>query len=91
MTASGVASGQVRSEDDVRALTEDYFDAARRDWRVRPGQHLDVAIYAHGGLVSERDAAAAFAHVVPDARAQTLAAALWPGPLCPRASNPSGR
>ena len=59
------AGGFRTSEDDVRTLTEDFLDAARRDWRVRPGQPLDIAIYAHGGLVSERDAGAAFARWWP--------------------------
>ena len=59
------AGGFRTSEDDVRALTEDFLDAARRDWRVRPGRPLDIAIYAHGGLVSEREASAAFARWWP--------------------------
>ncbi len=59
------AGGFRTSEDDLRALTEDFLDAARRDWRVRPGRPLDIAIYAHGGLVSERDAGAAFARWWP--------------------------
>lgn len=52
-------------DDDVRALAEDYLDAARKHWRVRPGRPLDIVIYAHGGLVSERDASATFARWWP--------------------------
>lgn len=57
LAASGVFRTQ---EDDLRALVQDYLDAARREWRVRPGRPLDIALYAHGGLVSERAAAATF-------------------------------
>jgi hypothetical protein len=47
-------------DDDVRSITEDYLEAARRDWGVRPGRPLDIVLYAHGGLVSEGNAAATF-------------------------------
>ncbi len=54
-------SGAFRTgEDDVRALVTDYLDAARRDWNVKPGEPLDLCLYAHGGLVGEDDAAATF-------------------------------
>jgi hypothetical protein len=59
-------SGAFRTtEDDVRALTQDYLDTARRTWGVKPGQALDIAIYAHGGLTGERDAEATFARWLP--------------------------
>ena len=59
-------SGTFRTRpDDVRALATDYLDAARREWKVKAGQPLDVAIYAHGGLIGEGDAAATFAQWLP--------------------------
>ena len=59
-------SGAFRTrEDDVRALATDYLGAARREWRLRDSDALDVAIYAHGGLIGEADAAATFAQWMP--------------------------
>ena len=59
-------SGVFRTrEDDVRALATDYLGAARKAWRVRESEALDVAIYAHGGLIGEADAAATFAQWMP--------------------------
>ena len=60
-------SGTFRTRvDDVRALATDYLDAARREWKVRPGAPIDVAIYAHGGLVPESTAATTFAKWLPE-------------------------
>ena len=60
-------SGTFRTHaDDVRALVTDYLDAARREWNVKPGRPLDIAIYAHGGLVPEASAAATFARWMPE-------------------------
>jgi len=59
-------SGAFRTtEDDVRALATEYLDAARREWRVRPGSPIDIAIYAHGGLTGERESAATIARWLP--------------------------
>lgn len=59
-------SGAFRTQaSDVRALATDYLDAARREWGVKPGKPLDIAIYAHGGLTGERDAEATFARWLP--------------------------
>jgi hypothetical protein len=59
-------SGAFRTgPDDVRALVSDYLDAARREWKVRAGQPLDIALYVHGGLIGEGDAAATFARWLP--------------------------
>lgn len=59
-------SGAFRtSADDVRALVTDYLDAARSEWKVKPGRPLDIAIYAHGGLVPEAAAADTFARWLP--------------------------
>ena len=55
-------SGAFRTgEDDVRALVTQYLDAARKDWGVKPGQPLDICLYAHGGLTGEGEAAQSFA------------------------------
>ena len=60
------ASGAFRTrEDDVRALVTDYLDAARKDWKIKAGAPIDIAIYAHGGLVPEAGAAATFARWLP--------------------------
>jgi hypothetical protein len=51
------SSGLFRtSEDDVRAIVDIHLAEARRRWRLarRP---IDVCVYAHGGLVGEKDAA----------------------------------
>jgi hypothetical protein len=59
-------SGAFRTrEDDVRALVTDYLDAARADWKIKPGRPIDIAIYTHGGLVPEASAAATFARWLP--------------------------
>ena len=59
-------SGTFRtSAEDVRALAHEYLDAARRQWRVPAGKPVDVAIYAHGGLNSEAEAARTFARWMP--------------------------
>lgn len=59
-------SGSFRtSPEDVRALAHEYLDAARRQWKVPAGKPIDIAVYAHGGLTSETDAAATFARWMP--------------------------
>ena len=59
-------SGAFRTRrDDVRALATDYLDAARREWKVKAGQPIDIALYVHGGLLGEGDAAATFAQWLP--------------------------
>lgn len=59
-------SGTFRtSQEDVRALAHDYLDAARKQWKVAAGKPVDIAIYAHGGLTSENEAAATFARWLP--------------------------
>jgi hypothetical protein len=44
-------------EDDLRALVEHHMPIAAAKWGIPANGHLDVAIFAHGGLTSE-DAAA---------------------------------
>lgn len=59
-------SGTFRTgEADVRALAFDYLTAARDQWGIRAGKPVDVAVYAHGGLTSEAQAAATFARWMP--------------------------
>lgn len=59
-------SGSFRtSPEDVRALAHEYLDAARRQWKVAVGKPIDIAVYAHGGLTSETEAAATFARWMP--------------------------
>ena len=59
-------SGTFRtSEADVRALAHEYLEAARDEWRIAAGKPVDVAIYAHGGLTAEGEAAATFARWMP--------------------------
>jgi hypothetical protein len=59
-------SGSFRtSPEDVRALAHEYLDAARRQWKVPAGKPIDIAVYAHGGLTSETEAAATFARWMP--------------------------
>lgn len=59
-------SGSFRTrEDDVRALATEYLGAACDEWKLAKGRPVDIAIYAHGGLTGEDDAAAAFARWLP--------------------------
>ena len=59
-------SGTFRtSSEDVRTLAHDYLGAARDQWKVAKGKPLDIAVYAHGGLTSEAEAAATFARWLP--------------------------
>ena len=50
--------------DDVRAIVDVHLARARELWQAG-GEPVDVCIYAHGGLVGERDAAAHAAKLVP--------------------------
>lgn len=52
------------SADDVRAIVEVHMKRARELWGAGEAP-LDVCLYAHGGLVSERDAAAHAAKLIP--------------------------
>src|SRR5581483_6650636 len=60
------ASGRFRTqESDVSALVTLHVDQARRRWKLGPKEPIDIAIYAHGGLVSENDAAAIASDWIP--------------------------
>jgi hypothetical protein len=50
--------------DDVRAIVEVHLKQARETWEVGDTP-VDVCLYAHGGLVGEKDAAAHAANWIP--------------------------
>jgi len=58
-------SGEFRTTpDDLRALVEIHLVEARRRWGLGNAP-IDVCVYAHGGLVGEKDAAKAAAGWIP--------------------------
>ncbi|MCW7537651.1 C1 family peptidase [Aquabacterium sp. A7-Y] len=58
-------SGVFRTRpDDVRALVDVHLAKARERWGLQE-QPVDVCIYAHGGVVSEQDAAQVAARWIP--------------------------
>ncbi len=61
------ATGEFRtSEADVAALVTTRLASACAEWGITAGDTVDIAVYAHGGLVSEKDAAAAAAVWIPE-------------------------
>ena len=51
-------TGEFRTQkDDVEALVTHHLNTAIKTWQLRPGDPVDIAIYAHGGLTSEDTAA----------------------------------
>lgn len=59
-------TGDFRTQDtDVDLLVNEQLGAARRDWGLARNDPVDIAIYAHGGLTSESDAAATAAKWIP--------------------------
>ncbi len=59
-------TGEFRTQDtDVTALVTQQMDDARKKWGLGGGDVVDVAIYAHGGLTSEDDAANTAAKWIP--------------------------
>lgn len=59
-------SGTFRTlPSDLNALATIHLDAALDVWKLRPGQPIDIAIYAHGGLVGEEAAADTAARWIP--------------------------
>jgi len=59
-------TGDFRTQDsDVTALLNQQLGEARQKWGLRDSQPVDVAIYAHGGLTSENDAAKTAAQWIP--------------------------
>lgn len=68
MANNGLLSntGDFRTQDsDVDALVNQQVAIARSKWGLKTGDKLDVAIYAHGGLVNEDVAALTAAKWVP--------------------------
>lgn len=59
-------TGEFRTQDaDVEALVTLHLAAARKAWGLSPADPVNIAIYAHGGLTSERDAAETAAKWIP--------------------------
>ncbi|MBI4196130.1 MAG: C1 family peptidase [Betaproteobacteria bacterium] len=59
-------TGRFRTQPgDVQALVTMHLDAARKSWGLARNTPADVAIYAHGGLTSEEDAAKTAAKWIP--------------------------
>lgn len=59
-------TGDFRTQDaDIEALVNLHLGAARTAWGLSKNEPVDIAIYAHGGLTSEGDAAATAAKWIP--------------------------
>ncbi|CAN5859929.1 C1 family peptidase [soil metagenome] len=59
-------TGDYRTNDsDIEALVTQHLVIAREKWQLGKDDVVDIAIYAHGGLTSESDAAATAAKWIP--------------------------
>lgn len=59
-------TGQFRTQvGDVDALVNLHITEARKNWGLKDNAPTDIAIYAHGGLTSEEDAALTAASWIP--------------------------
>lgn len=59
-------TGQFRTQvGDVDALVNLHIAEARKNWGLKDNAPTDIAIYAHGGLTSEEDAALTAASWIP--------------------------
>lgn len=59
-------TGEFRTQDsDIEALVNLHLGEARKAWGLKNNDAVDIAIYAHGGLTSESDAAATAAKWIP--------------------------
>lgn len=59
-------TGQFRTQaGDVEALVNVHIAEARKQWGLKGTMPTDIAIYAHGGLTSEEDAAETAAKWIP--------------------------
>lgn len=59
-------TGDFRTNDaDIDALVTHHLGTARSTWGLGKNDPVDIAIYAHGGLTSETDAAATAAKWIP--------------------------
>ena len=60
------ASGLFRTQEcDVKSLVTQHLEMARNTWGLKSNAPTDVAIYAHGGLTDEGDAADTAAKWIP--------------------------
>jgi hypothetical protein len=58
--------GRFRTDkDDLHDLALHYLPNALDDWKLKEDDPIDIALYAHGGLVSEDGAAATAAQWIP--------------------------
>lgn len=58
--------GEFRTQEtDIEALVNVHLGAARKAWGLDKSAPVDIAIYAHGGLTSEGDAAETAAKWIP--------------------------
>lgn len=59
-------TGEFRTQDsDLDALVNQHLNEARKVWALADSAAVDIAIYAHGGLTSEGDAAETAAKWIP--------------------------
>lgn len=59
-------TGDFRTQDsDIEALVNLHLGEARKAWGLKNNEPVDIAIYAHGGLTSENDAATTAAKWIP--------------------------
>ena len=59
-------TGEFRTrEDDLKMLVTGHLSEARKVWKLRDNDAIDIALYAHGGLTSEKDAAKTAASWIP--------------------------
>ena len=59
-------TGEFRTQDsDIEALVNLHLGEARKAWKLGKDDAVDIAIYAHGGLTSESDAATTAAKWIP--------------------------
>lgn len=59
-------TGDFRTQDsDLDSLANQQIAAARAQWGLKDSDVIDVAIYAHGGLTSEKDAADTASRWIP--------------------------
>ena len=66
-------SGNFRtSRGDLEALVTTYLERARDEWKLGAKDPIDIAIYAHGGLTDENDAAKTAAEWIPALYSQKI-------------------
>jgi len=59
-------TGEFRTRpDDLKMLVTAHLSEARKLWNLKASDPVDIAVYAHGGLTSENDAASTAAAWIP--------------------------